>query len=407
MDRDNSLSLTKNTPGFIVGFLTTHHQKKLGSGRLISYGALLLAVVLAAVLLPPPSQSQGDLAIGYAEIHADLGSQFPVASALFSFRNEDGVLVSEAAIEALLPLARGRILVDQQGSVNTGFALANPSPVDASVTLVLRDENGIEVGSRPIDLPAGHHLSQFVNELLPQATVGFLGSLTFETDEESPLGAVTIRLSSNRHGEPLFATLPVVAMAGADASTAGNQGQLFFPHIGAGGILSTQILLINTFPDRVRGSISLIGTEGQALEMNLDGVAGSEFSYDIAGNGVFRGTLRGSEDILQGYAIVTASEGDGLPSGTAVFQYRDATDQLVSEAGVAATPPTQNVRIFVDTHNTQTGLAVALPESAGIASARTHRQGSHDVTFELFDLQGNPLGLREVLPIRRTERRQN
>ncbi len=306
------------------------------------------------------------------------------------------MLVSEAAVEAVLPLTKGRILVDQQGNVNTGLALANASPEDATVRLVLRDAHGFETGSSQIDLPAGHHMSRFVNELLPQATAGFLGSLTFETDDQSPLAAVTIRLSTNRHGEPVFATLPVVAMAGSEATPAEDQNRIIFPHIGAGGILSTQILLINTTPDRVKGSIALVGTNGQPLEMELDEVGGSEFFYDILGNGIFLGTLRTSEEILQGYTIITPLEGTGLPSGTAVFQFRDADDLLVSEAGVAATLPTQTVRIFVDTLATQTGLAFALPEGAGVASAPTLPQGPHEISFELFDLLGNSLGTRTL-----------
>ncbi len=67
--------------------------------------------------------SQETVGVGYTVIEAEEGTPLPIASALFQFRNQDGVLVSEAGIEGVDPIGRGRIFVDQ-GDTRTGVALA-------------------------------------------------------------------------------------------------------------------------------------------------------------------------------------------------------------------------------------------------------------------------------------------
>ena len=165
--------------------------------------------------------SQRDLLVGYAAIEREADSTLPVSTALFAFRNSQGILVAEAGVEAVEPILRGRIFVD--GSVPTGLALANPS------------NNSV----------------------------------------------------------------------------------------------------------------------------------------------VFQGTLTSLGGIVTGYAVVTVEEGGGIPSGTAIFQFRDALGNLVSEAGVGAVLPTTRARIFVDTVNTRTGVAIA---SVG--------NGPTEVTLRLLDRNG-------------------
>src|SRR5262245_31282849 len=79
---------------------------------------------------------QGSLQVGYSLVTPDAGAGRPVGTALFSYTNSQNVLVSQAGVEAVEPIAKGRFFVDEAGS-RTGFVLVNPGPLSASVVLIL------------------------------------------------------------------------------------------------------------------------------------------------------------------------------------------------------------------------------------------------------------------------------
>ena len=362
-------------------------------------GRTVLAIVLLVTALGVPTvHSQSPLQVGYGIISSD-DAALPVATALFAFRNEEGVLVTEAGVAAVQPIRRGRIFVD--GQIPTGLALANPSEKDLVASLTLRDGAGNRVGEGQLQLPAGQHTAGFASDLFSSLGEDFIGSLTFDTGAAEGVGALTIRQGTNRHGEPLFANLPVAEL-GDEETPSGNPLRIFFPQIGAGGILSTQILLINPTSETLSGEIQLTGNDGLPLELELSvrsqqpggvvqggPVTGSKFPFQLAPNGVFQGTLTSSEEVLAGYAVVTVEEGSRVPAGTAVFQFRDTDGRLVSEAGVGAIDPTSAARIFVDTARTQTGVALVNTGNQAV-----------NVSFDLLDRNGKPIArqAREVPP---------
>ena len=231
-------------------------------------------------------------------------------------------------------------------------------------------------------LPALQPTAKFVTELFGPLPGDFVGSMTFDTGEGEGLAPLTIRQGTNRFFEPLFATLPVVELDAPAEETRNAQGggvSIIFPHLGAGLGLTTQILLINPSSQTIRGRIELTASDGSALDLELEGESGSSFDYELAPDGVFRGTITADSGVQSGYAVVTS---DGVaPSGTAVFQFRSGDESLISEAGVGVASSTRLARIFVDTFQTQTGVAVAIP--GGMSGMRT---------FALSDLSGNPVG---------------
>ena len=355
-----------------------------------SVGALLVWVLTV--------HSQSELLIGFATIEAKENSVLPVSTALFAFRNAQGVLVAEASVAAVEPMRAGRIFVD--ASVPTGLALANRSSEDVSASLTLRDGAGAHVKTKNLLIPGSQHRARFVSEpeLFGPLPDGFIGSLTFDTTGPG-LAALTIRQSVNAHREPLFATLPVahletpdpalstsrrpVYLAERNSSPSDQGSPLILPHLGAGGTLSTQIILINPTSEVLAGEIQLTGSGGFPLSLELDGVMESSFDYRLEPDGVFQGTLTSNSGVFSGYAVVTVEEGGTSPEGTAIFQFRDGSGQLVSEAGVGAMLPTTRARIFVDTIDTRTGVAVASPGNE-----------STEVRFRLLDRNG--LGFAET-----------
>ena len=329
----------------------SHSERIAGMSVLASAGIVCLVLVGGLYLY-----SQVELQVGYATITVQDNSRLPVSSALFSSRNEQDVLVWEAGIEAVQPIAEGRVLVDQQGGTRTGIALVNPQAVSVSVTLTLRDTSGVEVDNGDLILSPGEYLSKFVDEepLFPDLPVNFRGSLNFRTgDPTDSIAALTLRQNTNLQGEAVFATLPVV-----DLSVPDTTDPLVFPQLGAGEGLATQIILINGSDQFTSGLIQLFDDEGVPLEVELDGETGSEFGYEIEGNGTFQGELTRESGVAVGYAVVSLDQGIRTPSGSVMFQFRSGSSVL-SEAGVGAIAPTTAARIFVDNAATRTGVALA------------------------------------------------
>ena len=326
--------------------------------------------ILAGII--PFLFSQSHIDVGYTLLTADPGSSVPVGTALFTVTNSQGVLVSQAGVAAADPILSGRIFVDESGPL-TGIALVNPSQQEASVTFILRDASGQEVNRTTRQLKAGTHLPIFVSELFAPLPASFTtGSLTFESNQK--LAAIALRQNSNAHGEPLYATLPV-----ADLASPASSQSLVFPQIAAGGGYTTQLLLINTTAQTLKGNITLTDSGGHPLLLLSNGKSDSQFAYSIDPHGTFRADFDRSADTKAGYALLTPDPGTSAPAGSAVFQYR-LNQSLVTEAAVAATSLTSSARIFVDNVGCYTGVALANPAAQSTL-----------VTFTLLDRFGSAL----------------
>jgi sugar lactone lactonase YvrE len=328
-------------------------------GRL--FAALLLGTSWSVL-------SQSQLQVGFAVIAADPGASLPVGTALFSYSNSSGVLVSQAGVGAVEPANAGRIFVDETGT-QTGIALANPSAQEATVSLVLRDATGREVERKDQPLAAREHMARYVSQLFPNLAPGFTGSLSFQSDAK--VAAITLRESRNSRGEPVYATLPV--------ASPGQQGAapVVFPHVAAGGGYRTQLVLLNSTGQTMKGKVRFTASNGTDLALRLAGATASEFSYEITPQGTYRAELDKSGPTGAGYAVLTPDPGTASPAGTVIFQYLQ-DGSLVTEAGVAAAAETSLARIFIDNATTYTGVALANPatQTAVVAFSLLDRYGT-------------------------------
>ena len=130
---------------------------------------------------------------------------------------------------------------------------------------------------------------------------------------------------------------------------------------------------MNPSAGQVVGQIQLFNDDGLPLEMELEGVTGISFAYQIDPNGTFQGELTSASGTNVGYAVVTLEQGSQSPAGTAIFQFTSGLSVL-SEAGVAATRATRLARIFVDNVGTRTGenWAEAIPGGESLSRMK-HR----------------------------------
>src|SRR5262245_20024532 len=124
------------------------------TSRAVSRALRSLVILVFLTVVGSP---QAQLQVGYALVAADGSSAVPVGTALFSYTNFDGVLVSQAGVGASEPISSGRIFVDEAGT-QTGIALVNPGAQAASVSLVLRDASGRETERSTLTLRPGEHI---------------------------------------------------------------------------------------------------------------------------------------------------------------------------------------------------------------------------------------------------------
>ena len=86
-------------------------------------------------------------------------------------------------------------------------------------------------------------------------------------------------------------------------------------------------------------------------------------SFSIPDLGGQSTTSSGTAETLRvGYGRIRAAAGSTTPSGIAISQFRDSDGVLISEAGVPASEPVQEGRIFAEVNGlVNTGLAIANP----------------------------------------------
>ena len=317
---------------------------------------VIAALVLSLAAIGPPQ-------VGWVFFSAD---PLPAGAALFSFVNVEGVLIWEAGIPAVKSTTRGRIFVDQRGKTSTGIAIANVLPFDTVLTLVLRDQFGVEIARIDFPIPGNNQRALFIDQIFDDLPTSFIGSLTFETAEEShKVATVTVRGNTNARAEALFATLDVIDLA--DPS---DQQVAVLPQVGGAHTLSTQIGLVERSGQETSGRIRLFDSEGAPLELESGGGRNSEFAYELPPHGVMLLELTRSEGTGVGYAVVSLEQGSVVPSAAAIFQFRSlapapATSaelgSVLTEAGILSRPATTHARLFVDSFRTLTGVALASP----------------------------------------------
>jgi hypothetical protein len=182
----------------------------------------------------------------------------PSATAIFSFRNR-GVTVGEAGVSALPTGTAFRMYTEsagssaQVGSIQSGFAIANPSPAAVQVALELSNLDGSFAGVLPasINVPAGGQIAKFTNELFPGIPATFQGIAKIIA--ASPIAVTGLRERYNERGDFLITTTPPMNEATATA------GDLLFPHIVAGSGYNTQIII---YGQPGSGGLYLVGQDG-------------------------------------------------------------------------------------------------------------------------------------------------
>lgn len=203
------------------------------------------------------------------------GTRTPTGVAIFSSRNPQGFVVSEAGVPALGTATafrmyseyRGNFIGSAANSMQTGVAVANSSAAAAVVNFELTTLAGTSLGlTGSFEVPANSQVARFLHEIpgftaLPNPFQGVVRMSTTATG----VSMIGLRARYNENKDFLMTTTQPTIESAPPAT-----GELFFPHIADGDGYTTQFILFNGSADQASsGSVRLIGQRGDALGLSV------------------------------------------------------------------------------------------------------------------------------------------
>jgi hypothetical protein len=211
--------------------------------------------------------------IGSVRVTPALGSIPPSGYTLFAYR-KDGVTVSQASVAAQSSASAFRMYVESigasqtSGPIRSGVAIANVSATPATVLLELTSLNGTgQVYTQSIQVPGNGHLSKFIEELIPGASLPSRGILRVSS-QSGQLVVTGLRMRTNERGELLATTMPAIDEGASSSGTEGHTGELVFPHVVDRGAYTTQFILFNSTPSQTSvGTVEFYDENGKLVDV--------------------------------------------------------------------------------------------------------------------------------------------
>jgi hypothetical protein len=298
---------------------------------------------------------QGPLTVSYARVVSPSSNVMPEGIAIFSFR-QGGMLISETAVPATLPLQSGRIFVEIVGSTNTGIAFANPNDRATTVNFYFTGASGERLRDGSFTLPANGQFAAFMDQVPFLAPAG---ARTFSFSASSPVGAVALLGLINERSEFLMTTLPVVQTGSSPTAP------FVLPHFAVGAGWSTRVLLVNPTEATITGELRVLAPEGieqGRVSYRVGPGTAEAVAVPALKDGLFAGSIR-----------IVSDPGTILPVASTVFSYA-VGGVTVTQNGISQANTSHALNLFVESAGAfgspgsrRTGIAVAnagpLPES--------------------------------------------
>ena len=306
---------------------------------------------------------------GYVLVDSDIGS--PAADGVGILTNrQNGILISETAARASPTIQHGSIYVDAGSGVRTALAIANAGRNDAIISFSFTAADGTTSGQGSIVVPAGTHVAQFVDER-PFNFGSRKAVLTF--DSSSPVFVGAMRALTNERSEFMASALPVI-----DSNI--SQGTIIIPQFADGGGWTTQIVMINSSTQTMRGDLQFIDQETRVA---------NSLSYSIAPQAYYSFQSPGTGPSTQsGFVRVVPVNSGNVPGTFAVFSLRKS-GITVTETVLPATAGSTSYRVYTENSSTvQTAIIIANPLADPVT-----------VTVEATTLSGASVNLTGLLTI--------
>jgi hypothetical protein len=204
-----------------------------------------IAARSAATIRPPAAGSS--IQTGLVEVAPSAGTPAPSSFAIFSF-SAGGVVVTEASVPAN-PLGTAFRLYSEtspDGSIQTGFAIANPTSLAVTVTIDAANSASIVV-------PANGQVAMFVDQI-PGLRFASQGEIRIS----APSSIALIGLRARTTGDRFLIT----TLSPSNESAPLTDTELFFPHLADGGGYTTEFII---FGQPSRSTLRLLSQSGVPL----------------------------------------------------------------------------------------------------------------------------------------------
>jgi sugar lactone lactonase YvrE len=243
---------------------------------------------------------------------------------------------------------------DNTGGVATGLAIANPSPLTATIPVVVRDESGQQIASGNLPLASQGHTSFMLTDTQHGGyaqTAGKRGTVEFDTPSGGQISVLGLRANNGK----ALTTLPVLAQVG-------NGGGMI-AHIAFGAGWQTLLTLVNTGATQAQVSLNYFDDNGNKLSVPMfEPASGATNSATTVSESLAPGASlliqsQGAEDAAQtstGWAQLTTT---GNVSGFAVFQIEKTLQEAV--VPLESRQAGAYVLAFDNSGGLGTGLAIA------------------------------------------------
>jgi hypothetical protein len=252
------------------------------------FGILVMVFGVSVLALAAGKDDDIKIQSGYAVITPASGAGTNmVAFETFGLhgRGSDGGTLQAGVLPAGLT-TNAVLFVETSGrlSKNLGVAIVNPNNSDLSVSMTLRKDDGTQIASGTLNVPARRQVSKFVTELFPAQTpipkelVGTL-SLTSTGTTLLPFGAIGLRFRGAN-----FSTIPVTSLSTPTSglpvivTNVGGEGAILLPQFATGGGWATEIVVANNGTSSITVRVDLFNPDGSPLTATLNGQTGSSFT---------------------------------------------------------------------------------------------------------------------------------
>ena len=259
---------------------------------------------------------------------------------------------------------------DNTGSLSTGVAIANVAAAGANVNVVVRDDQGRQIGTHLLGLsPLGH--ASFMLTQYPE-TARIRGTVEFDTPSGGQISVLGLRANG-----PALTTLPVLA--------GGSAGGGSIAHVTYDGGYTSTFYLVNTGTTPSPFTLSFFDESGNPLATPLVQPQ-SETVPEISGTlapGATTVVEAQGQDSLPSIAGSAQLVSSGNVSGFEIF--RSTVSGQEASVPLETRTPNSFVLVFDNTNGLTTGVA--------LANSATEPA---NVTLNLLDDQGKPLGTQSI-----------
>jgi hypothetical protein len=264
--------------------------------------------------------------------------------------------LNSTAQEAVVPLetrnASSYLLAfDNTNGAALGVALANIAAQAASVPVVVRDDNGVQIGSGSFAVPQSGHISFVLSSQFP-AAAGQRGTITFATPAGGQISVLGVRTTP----PGTLTSVPALANVGTGGGA--------FAHIAIANGWKTSFVLVNTGVSTAQAHLNFFDDDGNPLVLPL--------SFPQSGGVVSMTASSVNNALNSGATLVVESTGpddsplqtgsaqlttDGNISGFAIFRYEPTGQEAV--VPLESRNASSYILAFDNTGGTATGVALS------------------------------------------------